>query len=90
MLLPGLAEVAGRRLNIQQLGGLPLLYVAEPEFLGMRRIVKAGCDRLAALIALLLLTPFMLVIAALVRATSRGPASFFETWVGKDGKTSDR
>ena len=87
VLLPGLAEVAGRRLNIQQLGGLPLLYVAEPEFRGMRRVVKAGCDRLAALIALLLLTPFMLVIAALVRATSRGPAMFFQTRVGKDGKT---
>jgi exopolysaccharide biosynthesis polyprenyl glycosylphosphotransferase len=87
VLLPGLAEVAGRRLHIQQLGGLPLLYVAEPEFRGARRVVKAGCDRLAALAALLALAPFMLVIAALVRVTSRGPAMFLQTRVGKDGKT---
>lgn len=87
VLLPGLAEVAGRRLNIQQVGGLPLLYVAEPEFRGMRRVLKTSFDRTMAALALVLLSPVIVVIAALVRLTSRGPALFLQTRVGKDGKT---
>ena len=46
VVLPALTEVAGRRLSIQQVGALPLLYVAEPELHGLRRLVKSGFDRL--------------------------------------------
>jgi exopolysaccharide biosynthesis polyprenyl glycosylphosphotransferase len=86
-VLPGLTEVAGRRLSIQQVGELPLLYVAEPEFTGLRRVIKGAFDRVIALLALVLLAPLLLSIAATVRLTSRGPALFLQTRVGKDGKT---
>ncbi|MBO0863525.1 MAG: sugar transferase [Mycobacterium sp.] len=87
VVIPDLTEVAGRRLDIQQVGGLPLLYVAEPEFTGLRRVVKAGFDRIAAMLALLVFAPVFIAIAALVRLTSRGPVFFFQTRVGKDGRT---
>lgn len=87
VVIPDLTEVAGRRLEIQQVGGLPLLYVAEPEFTGLRRVLKAAFDRTAALAALLVFSPVFLLIAAAVRFTSRGPVFFLQTRVGKDGRT---
>jgi exopolysaccharide biosynthesis polyprenyl glycosylphosphotransferase len=87
VLIPDLTEVAGRRLNIQQVGGLPLLYVAEPEFTGLRRVLKSTFDRTAALAALLVFAPVFLVLAAAIRLTSRGPVFFTQTRVGKDGRT---
>lgn len=87
VLLPALTEVAGRRLDIQQVGALPLLYVAEPEFRGLRRVVKSCFDRLVALVALVLLAPVLVFLALLIRLTSPGPALFLQTRVGKDGRT---
>jgi exopolysaccharide biosynthesis polyprenyl glycosylphosphotransferase len=87
VVLPGLTEVAGRRLDVQQVGGLPLLYVAQPEFKGVHRVLKAAFDRCVAALAVAMLIPVMVGVAIAVRLTSRGPALFFQTRVGKDGKT---
>ena len=84
---PGLTEVAGRRLHIQPVAGLPLLYVDEPQFSGFRRLVKGAFDRIVAVTAMILLLPVLLIVSALVYCTSRGPALFLQTRVGKDGKT---
>ena len=45
VVAPGLMEVAGPRLHIRPMTGLPLLHVEEPEFAGTRRLVKAVVDR---------------------------------------------
>jgi exopolysaccharide biosynthesis polyprenyl glycosylphosphotransferase len=87
VVLPGLTEVAGRRLDIQRVGEVPMLYVAEPEFRGVRRIVKGGFDRASAAMALILLSPLLLGLAVAIRVSSSGPALFAQTRVGKDGRT---
>ncbi|WP_375477168.1 sugar transferase [uncultured Jatrophihabitans sp.] len=87
VVAPGLMEVAGRRLHIQPVAGLPLLHVEIPTLTGFRRMVKNGFDRFVAATALLLLAPALLVIATMVRCSSRGPALFFQTRVGRNGKT---
>jgi exopolysaccharide biosynthesis polyprenyl glycosylphosphotransferase len=86
VVLPALTEVAGRRLSIQQVGALPLLYVAEPELHGLRRLVKSCFDRLSAALLLILFTPLLVFVGLAVRATSSGPALFFQTRVGRNGK----
>jgi exopolysaccharide biosynthesis polyprenyl glycosylphosphotransferase len=83
---PGLIEVAGPRLHIRPVSGLPLLHVEEPQFTGVRRLVKGAVDRTAAAFGLLLLSPALLVIALTIRLTSRGPAFFVQTRIGKDGR----
>ena len=83
---PGLTEIGGRRLHIQPVAGLPLLYVDQPEFTGIRRLVKEGFDRLAATLAIVVLLPLLAGIALSVRLTSRGPALFRQTRVGINGK----
>ena len=84
---PGLTEVAGPRLHIRPVAGLPLLHVEEPEFTGFRRVLKSVFDRSVALAALLILSPVFAVTAVAVRLTSRGPALFRQERIGRDGKT---
>jgi len=85
VVAPGLMEVAGPRLHIRPVTGLPLLQVEEPEFSGARRVVKGAVDRVIAGILLLLFAPLLLVIALGIRLTSPGPVIFRQTRIGKDG-----
>ncbi len=70
---PGLTEVAGPRLHILPVAGLPLLHVDEPKFTGFRRVLKGAFDRSLAALALMLLSPLFLALTLAVRLTSSGP-----------------
>ncbi|PZG42444.1 UDP-phosphate galactose phosphotransferase [Spongiactinospora gelatinilytica] len=82
---PALLDVAGPRISIRPMAGMPLLHVEHPEFDGARRLVKNAFDRVVAGAALTVLAVPMLVIAVIIRATSDGPALFRQSRVGKDG-----
>jgi exopolysaccharide biosynthesis polyprenyl glycosylphosphotransferase len=82
----GLAEICGPRMHVQAIGGTPLLRIDAPHIRGFRRAVKGALDRVLASLVLLLFSPVLLAIAALVRLTSRGPALFFQTRVGRNGE----
>jgi exopolysaccharide biosynthesis polyprenyl glycosylphosphotransferase len=86
VVAPGLIEVAGPRLHIRPVSGLPLLHVEEPEFAGARRVIKTAVDRTTAGLLALLISPLLLVIGLAIRLTSRGPAFFRQTRIGKDGR----
>jgi exopolysaccharide biosynthesis polyprenyl glycosylphosphotransferase len=78
--------VAGPRLHIRPLCGLPLLHVEQPDLDGGRRLVKTAMDRIGSLLALLLLSPALIGIAIAVKATSRGSVLFAQTRVGRSGR----
>ncbi|MDQ1624772.1 MAG: hypothetical protein QOJ49_270, partial [Actinomycetota bacterium] len=59
ILAPALTDVAGPRIHVQPVAGLPLLHVAQPEFSGPRRIVKNTFDATTAAIAILVLSPLL-------------------------------
>jgi exopolysaccharide biosynthesis polyprenyl glycosylphosphotransferase len=87
MVSPGLTEVAGPRLHIMPVAGLPLLHVEEPKFTGFRRVLKGAFDRSVAALALVLLSPLFLALVLAVRLTSSGPALFRQIRVGRAGST---
>ncbi len=83
---PGITAVAGPRLSIRPVAGLSLLHIEPPAAsLGNLRL-KAAFDRCLGTLILVLLAPFLLAIAAVVRLTSPGPALFRQTRVGVDGQ----
>jgi exopolysaccharide biosynthesis polyprenyl glycosylphosphotransferase len=86
VVAPGLMEVAGPRLHIRPMTGLPLLHVEEPEFAGTRRVAKAVVDRSLAIFGFLLLLPLLLTCWLAVRLSSPGPAIFKQTRTGQDGR----
>ncbi|MEO3799611.1 sugar transferase [Nonomuraea sp. B1E8] len=83
---PALLDVAGPRISIRPVAGMPLLHVEHPEFDGTKQLVKSMFDRLVAGAALLLLALPLLAIALVIRLTSPGPALFFQVRVGKGGE----
>jgi exopolysaccharide biosynthesis polyprenyl glycosylphosphotransferase len=87
VVTPGLIEVAGPRLHIRPVTGLPLVHVEKPEFAGPRRLLKGILDRAVAAIALMLLAPLLLVLAVSIRLTSPGPVIFRQVRVGRNGKS---
>lgn len=86
VVAPAVTEVAGPRVSVRPVAGVPLLYIDEPRFTGATRVVKRAMDILGALLGLLLAVPLLLVAAVAVRATSPGPASFRQMRIGKDGR----
>ncbi|GAA4973570.1 sugar transferase [Kineococcus glutinatus] len=86
VVAPALTDVVGPRVVIRPVSGLPLLHVERPELRGVRHLGKALFDRASALAALVVLSPVLLVVAALVRLDSPGPALFRQQRVGKDGR----
>ena len=63
---------------------IPLLQ--EPTSRRFHAALKRTCDFVASTALLVLLTPLFLLVAALVRLDSPGPAIFRQRRVGKDGK----
>jgi exopolysaccharide biosynthesis polyprenyl glycosylphosphotransferase len=87
LVSPNLTDVAGTRISVRPVVGLPLLHVERPEFTGSRRVAKGLFDRIVALVALVLLSPVIAGLALAVRLDSRGPAFFTQTRVGRNGRT---
>ncbi len=86
LLTPELTDVAGPRVSIRPVGALSLLQVSEPKFTGARRILKGVFDRSVAALALLVLSPLLVVIALLIKIDSRGTVFFRQTRSGVGGK----
>ncbi|MFL6127525.1 MAG: sugar transferase [Mycobacteriales bacterium] len=86
VVAPGLMEVAGPRLHIRPVTGLPLLHVEEPTFVGARRVAKAVVDRSLAGLACVLLLPLLVGVWLAVRLTSPGPAIFRQVRTGQGGR----
>src|SRR3954454_3849458 len=85
LVAPALIDVAGPRIAIRPVCGLPLLHVDEPQLAGGRRVAKALFDRLVALMMLIVLSPLCLTIACAIRLTSPGPAIFRQARTGWRG-----
>jgi exopolysaccharide biosynthesis polyprenyl glycosylphosphotransferase len=81
---PGLMEVAGPRLHIDPVDGLPLLRLTRPTFTGVPWIVKHVVDRLGSVFLMLLIAPVLLILAVGVKLDG-GPIFFRQTRVGRHG-----
>lgn len=68
------------------LEGLPLIGMLESPYDGPRAVLKRASDVVLALLALALLWPLMLGIAAAVRWDSKGPALFRQRRLGCNGQ----
>ena len=86
LVAPALMDVAGPRIAIRPVCGLPLLHVDEPALGGGRRIAKACVDRIVAALTLVILFPVLVAVGIAVRVASSGPALFRQTRVGIHGR----
>ncbi|MEV0153536.1 sugar transferase [Micromonospora sp. NPDC050686] len=87
VVAPQFTDIAGPRVHIRPIEGLPLLHVEEPTLSGPALLAKNVMDKVAAALGLLLLTPLFLAIAVAIRLSDPGPVFFRQPRVGHEGRT---
>lgn len=83
---PVLMEVAGPRVNVSGVLGMPMLRVSQPAFTGGRRLVKAVADRVGSLLAIVLASPVLLAAAVAIKLSDGGPVFYRQRRVKRDGE----
>jgi exopolysaccharide biosynthesis polyprenyl glycosylphosphotransferase len=87
VVAPSLTNIAGPRVHIRPVEGLPLLHVEEPTISGVGWLLKGLFDRLAAFFGLLLISPILGIAALAIRLSSPGPVFFRQERAGRGGDT---
>lgn len=73
--------------SVREMAGLPVLTLSETPLTGTRLLLKAAEDMLLSAVALLAVSPLLLVIAVAIKIDSPGPVFFKQARNGWGGKT---
>jgi exopolysaccharide biosynthesis polyprenyl glycosylphosphotransferase len=87
LVSPTLSDVAGPRVSVRPAAGLPLLHLDEPSLTGPKRALKRALDLAVTLPGLVLLAPFMVLIAIAVKLDSLGRVFYISDRIGRSGET---
>jgi exopolysaccharide biosynthesis polyprenyl glycosylphosphotransferase len=83
---PSAFQVITSDLSIGHLGGLPLLTVRDTVLRGWRLTLKRAMDVLGSAVGLVLLSPYMALLALLIKLDSPGGAFYTQERMGLDEK----
>jgi exopolysaccharide biosynthesis polyprenyl glycosylphosphotransferase len=86
LMVPDLLELMTSRIRIQELHGIPFMKLKDVPMTSWNHIIKRIFDISVAATVLAAVSPLMLLIAVLTKATSKGPIFYFQERVGLDGK----
>ena len=85
-VFPELFEIMTAGVTIDDLGGLPLLSVRDVQLRGWKLTLKRGLDLLGSALGLVLISPFLLLVALLIKLDSPGPVFYVQERMGLDAK----
>ena len=85
-VVPDLVRFASLRGGMEEFGGMPFIHLRESPLQGGSQLVKRAFDVVFAGGFLTLLSPLLLVVAALVKLTSPGPMLYRQERMGLDGQ----
>ena len=86
LLAPGIADVAGPRIHTRPVSGLPLVHVETPRFSPGQRFGKRMSDLIVSLVAVVVISPLLGILALAVKLSSPGPVCVRETRIGYHGR----
>ncbi|GIG57872.1 polyprenyl glycosylphosphotransferase [Longispora fulva] len=87
VVAPQLTDIAGPRVHIRPVEGLPLLHVEEPTLSGVGWVAKNLMDRIAAFLGLLILSPLFGFIALCIKIKEpSGPVFFRQRRLGHQSR----
>jgi exopolysaccharide biosynthesis polyprenyl glycosylphosphotransferase len=89
VVVPRLFEEVSNRVEVEHLGGVPLLRAATVDPKGWQFSIKYAIDRVVAAVVLVLASPLLLGLALAVRLSSPGPILYRQRRVGLDGREFD-
>jgi exopolysaccharide biosynthesis polyprenyl glycosylphosphotransferase len=85
-IVPDLFQLALSRVDIEDLGGIPIIGVKEISITGWNLAFKRASDIVLSLAVLIFLSPLLLLISVAIKLDSPGPALFKQVRVGKGGR----
>jgi exopolysaccharide biosynthesis polyprenyl glycosylphosphotransferase len=85
-VVPGVVTLLKSRPVLSEYRGVPLFEVGYPRLDNTQRSLKRLLDVTGSLFGLILLSPLLLTVAALIKLTSPGPVLFRQKRVGADEK----
>jgi exopolysaccharide biosynthesis polyprenyl glycosylphosphotransferase len=83
---PGVVDVAGPRLTMRPVAGLPLIHVEKPQYSGTKKLQKRAFDIFVSVAVLVAALPVMLAAAIAIKLTSKGPVFYRSERIGLDGR----
>lgn len=86
IVVPSLIDVAGPRIHMRPVSGLPFMHIEPPQVARAMKWGKAAFDRLGALLLLIVLSPVFLAVAAAIKIENVGPVFFRHQRVGATGQ----
>jgi exopolysaccharide biosynthesis polyprenyl glycosylphosphotransferase len=87
VVVPSLTDVAGPRIQMRPVAGLPLLHVEQPQAGKAGGWSKRVFDVVAASLLVVVLAPVLIGVALVVKLQDGGPVFFEQTRVGRRGQT---
>ncbi|WP_437582561.1 sugar transferase [Paramicrobacterium sp. CJ85] len=85
IMAPSLTNIAGPRLSVRPVAGLPLIHVETPRMEAREVVTKRLFDIVGSALLLIVLSPLFLVLAILVKTSSQGPVFYSQERVGLRG-----
>jgi Undecaprenyl-phosphate glucose phosphotransferase len=86
-LVADVPALAGLSLTTANLDGLPVIGLRESPHVGLSIVVKRAMDVVLSLVGILVLSPLMLLIAAMIKLSSPGPVFYSQPRCGLNGRT---
>ncbi len=85
VMAPALTEIAGPRVHVSPVEGLPLFWLDQPQLGRLPRVIKRSLDLVGASVLLLFALPVLIATAIAIKLTSRGPVFFRQQRLGTNG-----
>lgn len=85
-VFPDVFQIMASEVTIGDLGGLPLLTIRDVALQGWKLAVKRGMDIVFSAVGLVILSPFMLLTALLIKLDSPGPVFYSQERMGLDAR----
>ena len=85
-VIPGVLEIMESRVELDAIGGMPLVTIAKSRLTGFNLLLKRIFDFVFSLILVIISSPLMLLIALAIKIDSDGPVLFRQKRIGRGGK----
>ncbi|MCP5108308.1 MAG: sugar transferase, partial [bacterium] len=85
-LVPDILQMTSLRAGMEHVEGIPMINLGDIPLQGWQLVFKRLFDIVFSLVGLIVLSPLFLIVALLVKLTSRGPFFYIQTRIGLDGK----
>ncbi len=86
IVAPSLTDIGGPRIHTRPVAGLPLIHVETPRYEGRKLLAKRAFDVFGSIVLLVALSPVLILLAIMIKATTRGPVFYKQERVGLNGK----